>query len=283
MNIRLAKPRVVVIRSAPVAAPIGTVVVMTVGEIIRIAAANPLKLTVVAPGSKFTPVIVTSVPIVPPDGETSAIDGPKRTLKVRAAGVGSSLPARSRAFTSKVCAPSVRPESAAVVASLNAVHAPPSSRQPNARPPAGVRLSMPVNEKVAMATAISPLGPLVIVVSGGVLSMMTTRVAVRGLPARSVALAPSVWLPSATVEVSQAAAIESGEAGGAGVRVATRGCPSTVRPRLATPLASVACAWTSAVRRTCAFAGGVVKSSAGGVASWVTVTSVGADVSPSPP
>src|SRR2546422_1358393 len=80
---------------------------------------------------------------------------------------------------------------------------------------------MPVNEKVAMAAAISPLGPPVIVVSGGVLSTMTTRVAVRGLPARSVALAPSVWLPSATVEVSQVVAIESGEAGGAGVRVAT--------------------------------------------------------------
>src|SRR3989449_11669374 len=121
------------IRSAPVAAPIGTVVVMTVGEILRIAAANPLKLTVVARGSKLAPVIVTSVPIVPPDGETSAIDGPKRTLKVRAAGVGSSLPARSRAFTSKVCAPSGRPESAAVVALLNAVQAPPSSRQPDAR------------------------------------------------------------------------------------------------------------------------------------------------------
>src|SRR3989454_11180709 len=234
------------IRSAPVAAPIGTVVVMTVGEIIRIAAANPLKLTVVAPGSKFTPVIVTSVPIVPPDGETSAIDGPKRTLKVRAAGVGSSLPARSRAFTSKVCAPSVRAESAAVVASLSALHALPSSRQPNARPPAGVRLSMPVNEKVAMATAIAPLGPLVIVVSGGVLSMMTTRVAVRGLPARSVALAPSVWLPSATVEVSQAAAIESGEAGGAGGRGGGPGGPPPVPAAPAAPVASGARAWARA-------------------------------------
>src|SRR2546427_4192680 len=227
---------------------------MTVGEIIRLAAANPVKLTVVRLGWKCPPVTVTSGPIVPPDGETSAIDGPKRTLKVRAAGVGSSLPARSRAFTSKVCAPSVRPESAAVVASLNAVHAPPSSRQPNARPPAGVRLSMPVNEKVAMATAISPLGPLVIVGSGGVLSMMTTRVARRGLPARSVALAPSVWLPSATVEVSQAAAIESGEAGGAGGRGGARGWPSTLRPRPPTPLGSGGLGWEGARQRAGAVA-----------------------------
>src|SRR2546428_3457577 len=131
---------------------------------------------------------------------------------------------------------------------------------------------MPVNEKVAMAVAISPLGPPVIVVSGGVLSTMTTRVAVRGLPARSVALAPSVWLPSATVEVSQVAAIESGEAGGARVRVATRGCPSTLRPRLATPLASVACAWTGAVRRACAFARGGGEGSAGGGGAGVAGT-----------
>src|SRR2546422_8768047 len=145
------------IRSAPVAAPIGTVVVMTVGEIMRITAASPLKLTVVAPGSKLAPVIVTSVPIVPPDGETSAIDGPKRTLKVRAAGVGSSLPARSRAFTSKVCAPSGRPDSAAVVALLNAVQAPPSSLQPYARPTAASRLFAALYERVSVTAVHVPV------------------------------------------------------------------------------------------------------------------------------
>src|SRR2546428_7852462 len=115
---------------------------------------------------------------------------------------------------------------------------------------------MPVNERVGMAGAISPLGPPVIVVSGGVLSTMTTRVAVRGLPARSVALAPSVWLPSATVEVSQAAAIESGEAGGAGGRGGARGGPPPRRPRLPAPLGSGGRPWTGAVRPTGAVPGG---------------------------
>ncbi len=104
---------------------------------------------------------------------------------------------------------------------------------------------MPVNENVADATAVSPLGPPMIVVSGGVLSTMTTRAAVAGLPAASVALAARVWLPSATVVVSQVAVAVRGEAGGGGVTAAESGCAPTARLRRLTPLASVARACTA--------------------------------------
>ncbi len=82
MNGRLAVPREVVTTSVPVMAPMGTVVVMTVGASVWITAASPLKVTVVVPDSKLVPVILTSVPIVPLDGATPVMTGPKRVLQV---------------------------------------------------------------------------------------------------------------------------------------------------------------------------------------------------------
>src|SRR3989442_11950249 len=127
----------------------GTVGVIVVALIVRIPAATPLNVTVVAPGSKVVPVIVTKVPLVPLAGSTAVIEGPKRTVKVRLASVGSSLPARSRALSSKVWAPSLKPLSFAVVEEEHAVNAPPSSRHANRRSLGGVRLSAPGKLKVA--------------------------------------------------------------------------------------------------------------------------------------
>ena len=45
----------------------------------------------------------------------------------------------------------------------------------------GVRLSVPAKVTVAVLVVISPTGPLLIAVSGGVLSTITTRWAVVGL------------------------------------------------------------------------------------------------------
>src|SRR3989338_6175991 len=98
VKVALALPRLVVTVSGPVVAPIGTVVVSWVALTERRTATRPLKLTVVAPGSKLVPVIVTKVPMGPLAGSTVVIAGPKRTVKVTLAGVGSSLLARSRAF-----------------------------------------------------------------------------------------------------------------------------------------------------------------------------------------
>src|SRR3990170_1305612 len=92
----LAVPSPVVTVSGPVLAPIGTVAVISVGMSVRITAARPLKGTVVAPGTKFAPLMVTRVPMGPVSGVTLVITGPRITLKLRLAGVGSSLPARSR-------------------------------------------------------------------------------------------------------------------------------------------------------------------------------------------
>src|SRR3989449_7426708 len=96
VNVRLAVPREVVTTSGPVVAPIGTVVVIWVAVTVRTTAARPLNVTVVEPGSKLVPVIVTNVPTGPLAGSTLVIDGPNRTVKVRVAGVRSSFPARSR-------------------------------------------------------------------------------------------------------------------------------------------------------------------------------------------
>src|SRR2546422_4326525 len=50
---------------------------------------------------RSVPVIVTNVPTGPLAGSTLVIDGPNRTVKVRVAGVRSSFPARSSAFTDR--------------------------------------------------------------------------------------------------------------------------------------------------------------------------------------
>jgi hypothetical protein len=59
-----------------------------------------------------------------------------------------------------------------------------------------------VKEKVALASDVVPLGPAVIVVRGGAVSMVQVRVAPMEsvLPSASVAYTLNVWLPSARLE-----------------------------------------------------------------------------------
>src|SRR5262249_40515642 len=133
VNAPLAVPLDVVTTSGPLVAPIGTVVVNTVGVTERTTARAPLKAARVTPGSKPAPVIVTKVPITPDGGSRAIMVGPRRTVNDRVAGVGSSLSARSRALTSNVWGPSESPVRVAVVAEPNAVKAPPSMRQANVR------------------------------------------------------------------------------------------------------------------------------------------------------
>ena len=68
--------------SAPVVAPSGTVVVIWLAVSVWMSAGVPSKATVVAPGSKFAPAIVTNVPIGPLPGDTLEIAGPSRTVNV---------------------------------------------------------------------------------------------------------------------------------------------------------------------------------------------------------
>ena len=80
----------------------------------------------------------------------------------------------------------------ALVAAVNGVKAPPSSRQANVSPASGLRLSVPVNVNVADGSLTASTGPPVICVSGGVLSTITVRLAVAVFWAWSVADAVNV-------------------------------------------------------------------------------------------
>src|SRR2546422_2667528 len=109
-------------------------------------------------------------------------------MNVTLAGVGSSLPARSRALTINVCGPWVNALSEAVVFGENAVKAAPSSCQANTRFWTEVKLSVPVKDTVRrVAEMIAPFAGLAITVCGGVLSTMTPREMLAEFPARSVA------------------------------------------------------------------------------------------------
>src|SRR5262249_5300612 len=137
---------------------------------------------------------------------------------------------------------------------------------------------------VALVSKTTPLGPPLIWVSGGVLSTMTTRVVVARFPARSVAVAVSVWLPSGTVVVFHVVAAVNDGAGGVGGSVAARPCVATSSGRVGTPLPlSVACACTLILSRTYAPAGGAWNVSVGRTLSCVIDASACGDVSPSPP
>src|SRR5258706_15169910 len=144
----------------------------------------------------------------------------------RGAGVGPSLPAGSRAFPRKVGEPAPRPGTLAVPPGPNGVKAPPSTRHANTRAVAGVRLSLPPNENVALVPVTGPSGPPVITVSGGVLSTMTVRAAEAVFWPWSVAAAVRGWTPSGLPLVSQlalavmAGARGAGAGGGARARLA---------------------------------------------------------------
>src|SRR5262245_48887801 len=147
-----ARPATVTV-TGPVAAPDGTRTVSALVVAVRTLAATPLvKRTWLPPGvvAKWAPWIVTSVPTGPRSATSPLIAGGARSMvKLAAAGVGSSFPARSRAFTSKVWEPSVRPVSVTVVAAAKADQAPPSSRQAKTRSAVAVSASVPVKPNVA--------------------------------------------------------------------------------------------------------------------------------------
>ena len=91
------------------------------------------------------------------------------TVKERCAGVGSSLPASSRARTEKVCGPSPT-AGATLVSDEYGDHAPWSSRVEYCKLPVWVTSSVPVNEKLEVFSLVGPLGPDTTWVSGGVVS-----------------------------------------------------------------------------------------------------------------
>ena len=190
------------------------------------------------------------------------------TENTRRAGVGSSLPARSRAFTSKVWEPAPRPGTLAVPPGPKGVKAPPSTRHANTRAVAGVRLSLPPNENIALVPVTGPSGRPVITVSGGVLSTMTVRAAEAVFWAWSVAAAVRVWTPSGLPLVSQLALAVMAGAGGAGSRVAASARLSARKVRLLTfPVASDAWALTDTAPRRWALTGGARNATAGGCVS----------------
>src|SRR3954452_7679279 len=89
--------------------------------------------------------------------------GSASTVQLRLAGVAATLPAASLARTEKVCALTVSPER-----DLGEVHPaqlPVSSLHSKVEPD-----SVAVKEKLAVVAVVVPLGPLEIVVSGGVVS-----------------------------------------------------------------------------------------------------------------
>ncbi len=122
-------------------------------------------------GSFAVAVSVTVKGPVPDSGAAPRlIVGGALTLKTALAGVGSSLPARSRAFTSKAWETCASPVRVAVVADENSVKAPPSRRHAKTRLAGGVWSSLPVNVIVAVVSLITAAGALVMRVNGGVLS-----------------------------------------------------------------------------------------------------------------
>jgi hypothetical protein len=105
----------------------------------------------------LTTVLVDSRVIPLDDG------GVTSTVHVRLAGVGSVLADGSVARTWKVCEPSVSPPY--VFGLAHAAKAPASRLHSNVEPP-----SLDAKSKVAPVLVVIPLGPAVIVVSGGIVS-----------------------------------------------------------------------------------------------------------------
>ena len=239
LNVPLVVPRGVVTTTRPLVAGIGTVVVMLCAVAVRTSALAPLNATAIGPGAKPSPAMVTSVPAVPLDGTIAVSAGARTTRKVRAAGATSSLPARSRALTSKLWSASTRPLSVTLVADANVLQAPPSRRQAKVRSAGVVIASLPANVNVAVVTAMSPPGPPVMMVSGGVLSTTIARVTTGdSFPAASVAITDNVCAPSASVVVSQTPEAVSVVAGGTRSSVVDRGRPAAFSLTLTTPLPS---------------------------------------------
>src|SRR5262249_56901901 len=100
------------------------------------------------------------------------------------------------------------------------LHAAPSSRHANIRSAGAVIASLPANANVASAVRSSPSGPLVMTVSGAVLSTMIERGTLAdSLPAASVASTATICAPSNPPALSHIADALTVEAGGAGSTV----------------------------------------------------------------
>src|SRR5947208_1739405 len=168
------------------------------------------------------PVVVTlNVPLVVPRGVVT-------TTRPLVAGIGT--------VVVMLCAVAVR---TSAVAERNVLRAPPSRRQAKARSAGVVIASLPANVNVAVVTAMSPPGPPVMIVSGGVLSTTIARVTTGdSFPAASVAITDNVCAPSASVVVSQTPEAVSVVAGGARSSVVDRGRPAAFSLTLTTPLPS---------------------------------------------
>ncbi len=114
-----------------------------------------------------------SSPVRPAGPESMVVTGAvASTVKVREAGVASVLPTSSVARTSKVCWPSS--SGSAVKGGSQSANGPESMRHSKDEG------SVELNAKVGVSSAVRPVGPDSIVVSGGVRST-TSKVTVAGL------------------------------------------------------------------------------------------------------
>ncbi len=138
----------------------------------------------------WLPLIVGPVSMVVPGTEVS-------TVKVRLAGVGSVLAARSIARTSNVCAPSL--SDAVVNGEVQSANGSESTRHSNVPP-----VSSEENSNVGVSSGVSPDGPALIVVSGSPVSTVKVNEAGVGsvLLAVSMARTWKVCSPSASSAAS---------------------------------------------------------------------------------
>ena len=133
-------------------------------------------------------------PSGPPASAVSG--GVVSTVSARTAGEASTFVAGSVARTSNVCAPSAR---ANVAGELHAANAAPSTRHSNVEP-----ASVAVNANVGVVVFVGPTGPLVIAVSGAIVSTVKVVLAGSGstLPKSSIAWTANVCVPSLRTSVA---------------------------------------------------------------------------------
>ena len=151
----------------------------------------------VAPGWFASKVNVADVLSVSSAGNVRIVDsGAGVTRQLWTAGVGSTLPAASRAMTRSWCTPTARFVSWS--GDAHALKDAPSSEHWKVEP-----VSFEENVIVALVLAVSGFGPLSIVVSGAVVSggawivQLQLAAVPSWLPSPSVARTSNVWLPTA--------------------------------------------------------------------------------------
>src|SRR5206468_620245 len=121
------------------------------------AAGTPLTVTVTSAPPAWTVPRITIGPAgttAPSPGSVIITISAGPTVKARDAGLTSSLPARSRALTSKRCGPSASPEKFALMSALKGDQGPLSRRQAKTRLGPAVWLSEPLKLNVALPTRI---------------------------------------------------------------------------------------------------------------------------------